>query len=332
MGSFGSCTRFSITVPLEELVDYEEEDSELEADDGDDNSDEEEEEEERIMVKPGPNRPTIVSFLFVGTMDNYERFNDLLYNLNHLVDLNLDCEDYSQEVKNNNVNLERLLESMPHLVYLSICGCDYEGIHLENSKLLRWDLPPYRLQSFTFETNLIDMHKKDHFRIFQRLRGLTSIHIRGYAMYVDGFLKRYMPRGLTWTLEQCCPRLQDFQVYGIIPLELYRLVTPTSISAGVQWLDHDLTSGGQGSLLPPPRLFSNLSTFESKLGPMISSADLSYIQNHCRFLTRVVIDSRFRVDENLDITMAAESLDWYPPPRLLSTSLSQNGEDAALPR
>jgi len=210
---------FRSPVPLADLDDWGEEGSE-------DDSDSDGDYDEKIKVKPGPDRPAMVAFQFTGTMDMLIRFYDILYNLTSLVDLNLNLWEYSQEVKTNDVNVERLLECMPNLSYLSIFNCDYKLPHLQTSALFQPSLPSYRLRTYRFQTNLIDTTKEEYFRLFQRHGNLTSIHIRGYATYVDGFLKRYMPGALTWALRQFCQQLEDFRVDGNIPLELYRLTTP----------------------------------------------------------------------------------------------------------
>ncbi|KAG0049574.1 hypothetical protein BGZ83_005583 [Gryganskiella cystojenkinii] len=309
---------FRSPVPLSRL----ESDNDDQEDDGED--------EEKFVVKPGPNQLKILSFRFSGSVDNFERFYDLLYNLRHLIKLDLSCWEYSQEFKTNDVDLGRLLERMPQLAHLSIYGCGYELMNPSSptSVLYQRDQPHYRLEYFSFQSILLDTTKKEHYRLFRRLGNLTSIRVQGYASYVDRFFDRFVPRNFTWALEQCCPKLKEIQVCGNIPLELYRLSASISTLPETQTkdpststpseLDSELASNlgeqqqGSSSSQPTPRLFSNLSKFEALHSCSISSADLSYLRIHCQFLTHLEIHSNTRLDSNLCNSQAAESSSWYP--------------------
>ncbi|GJJ74107.1 hypothetical protein EMPS_06465 [Entomortierella parvispora] len=154
---------FQSPVPVADLQDYDDQDSEDDSD-----SDGGEGYERRIKVKPEPDRPAIVRFKYTRTMDMLTRFYDILYNLTNLVELELDIWEYSQEVKTNDMNLERLLECTPNL-----------------------DICPYLAAT----TNLIDTSNEEFYRLFQRLGNLTSIHIKGYPAYTNGFLQSYTRGG-----------------------------------------------------------------------------------------------------------------------------------------
>ncbi|KAI1312642.1 hypothetical protein EDD11_002914 [Mortierella claussenii] len=210
-------------------------------------------------VIPGPNRPKIYPFCI---------FDDVVFNLTLLTRLELNWWMYSQEVKTNYMDLNQILENLPSLLHLSLCGCDFD--HVEpTSPMVDPTLSMYRLQSFEFEDNMLDLLRPD-VPLFRRLGRLRSIKIKGNMFYnfvnVQNFKSEWVARSIH---SSCLLNLKTIEIQGIAPLYFYLM--PGCIKES-SWVKRGTTPEEQARLediqksqiLEADEVFPDLKSYVSK--------------------------------------------------------------------
>ncbi|KAF9202269.1 hypothetical protein BGZ49_007553 [Haplosporangium sp. Z 27] len=242
--------------------------------------------DEDIPLVPGPDRPMVRSFKLSGTLDSIQRFNDILFNLTSLTTLDLNWWPYSLEVKTNDMELDRILESLPNLKYLSMRGCDFESI-LPQSPALDSNGAMYKLRRFAFEVDLLSM-PRSFLQFFRRLGNLTTIEVYGY----DQWLEKIDSKAIADILKESCKKVERILTSGLVPLYLY--ILPPSVEVTNLVLRGD-TPSGQRRIEELQRqqceeaeeIFPRLTTFISTLSCILSAEDLRCLSVQAEFLTVV---------------------------------------------
>ncbi|KAF8974824.1 hypothetical protein BGZ46_009700 [Entomortierella lignicola] len=242
--------------------------------------------DEDIPLVPGPDRPMVRSFKLSGTLDSIQRFNDILFNLTSLTTLDLNWWPYSLEVKTNDMELDRILESLPNLKYLSMRGCDFESI-LPQSPALDSNGAMYKLKRFAFEVDLLSM-PRSFLQLFRRLGNLTTIEVYGY----DQWLEKIDSKAIADILKESCKKVERILTSGLVPLYLY--ILPPSVEVTNLVLRGD-TPSGQRRIEELQRqqceeaeeIFPRLTTFISTLSCILSAEDLRCLSVQAEFLTIV---------------------------------------------
>ncbi|KAF9998906.1 hypothetical protein BGZ65_005663 [Modicella reniformis] len=258
-----------------------------------------------VVLKPGSRRATLYSFRFSGTLDSVSRFDEILFNLTSLTRLSLYWWAYSREVKGNIISLDRILETMPHLIHLSVEGCDFEPLKPE-SPLLDQHAPMYRLQTFCFDASLIDC-QESILRIFRRLGHLVAISVYGDKYNATNFVSGFQPQRVGLALQTFCPKLEQIHASGYIPFYFYLFPTSTSLSPiklhGNDQQEHSLLEEQRRQQCEEAfELFPKLKSFSTDHCCILAVEDLRALGVCARFLTHLTLSGMIKPAYNVPLS------------------------------
>ncbi|KAF9142216.1 hypothetical protein BGX30_003147 [Mortierella sp. GBA39] len=200
---------------------------------------------------PGPNRPSLTHFSFVGVDHFGCLLNTILFNLTTTNLTTLELHLVGCGTANMySADMARILDTFVYLKNLSITGNVARYLPPPKVKGDSWqhdetDSSPfsettaaavattttnpaaqshqqYRLETFTFDPRLLTKDGPDVHAIFKRLRNLKRIQIRSSVNYFDCF-SYYSPWVIGQILSRCCPELEAIETWGSVALWFFDL-------------------------------------------------------------------------------------------------------------
>ncbi|KAF9123837.1 hypothetical protein BGW39_008639 [Mortierella sp. 14UC] len=213
----------------------------------------------------GPNRPSLTHFSVVGHHDSGWILDSILYTLKTLTNLKIHFY-FSGTFKMYTVDMDRILETLPHLRHLSIDGHRHRykvatelkddspsssssGITTTSAMdTLAGSWKQHGLESFTFEpTRLMSLKGPDAFTFFRRLGNMRRIQVNAAIPYLNG-RQNGRPWALGQALRRYCPNLEVIETNGPVPLwffdlaivphdRIQHITTMAEESMPLHWLD-----------------------------------------------------------------------------------------------
>ncbi|KAF9138034.1 hypothetical protein BG015_002528, partial [Linnemannia schmuckeri] len=200
------------------------------------------------MAAIGPNRPALTHFSVVGDFESSWLLDTIIYNLatSSLTSLKIKFS-FGPNHKTYTVDLERILETFPHLKDLWIAG--YKHQYKPTGEIEDSDPSTpktattataatsasattdssvgagkqYRLESFTFEpTTLLSRRGPNALIFIRRLGNLKKIGINALMPYLSR-PQNGRPWELGRALQQYCPKLEYIDIDGPVPLWFFDL-------------------------------------------------------------------------------------------------------------
>ncbi|KAH7052515.1 hypothetical protein BKA57DRAFT_455817 [Linnemannia elongata] len=196
----------------------------------------------------GPNRPALTHFSIVGFFESSWLLDSIIFNLATSTLTSIKIQFYfGPSIKTYMVDLERILETFPHLKDLWIAGYKHQykpaGV-IEDSDTsapktattttaatstsvivdsTSGSGKQYHLESFTFEpTTLLSRRGSDAFMFIRRLGNLKRIGVNALMPYFS-----HPQTGRPWelgrALQQHCPKLESIDIDGPVPLWFFDL-------------------------------------------------------------------------------------------------------------
>ncbi|KAG0273051.1 hypothetical protein BGZ95_011154 [Linnemannia exigua] len=187
----------------------------------------------------GPNRPALTHFSYSGSDASWRLFDSILYELTTLVSLDLDFAREGWATEAYTIDMDKILDSFPHLRNLSIVGWmhkygstqttrleDVSHLSLQTSDNGTTNgsggIRQHRLESFTFTSLLMWREGSDAFTFFSRLANLREIVIRSRASSIEA-ARRSRPWTFGRALKRFCPKLESIDSSGQVALWLFDL-------------------------------------------------------------------------------------------------------------
>ncbi|KAK3844566.1 MAG: hypothetical protein J3R72DRAFT_438308 [Linnemannia gamsii] len=187
----------------------------------------------------GTNRPALTHFSIIGFHWSGWMLDTILFTLTTLTSLKIHFY-FSGSLKWYTVDLDRILETLPHLKHLSISGHKHrytsaaefkdgslsspsETSTTSTTHALVGPTKHHCLESFTFEpTKLMSRKGPGAFSFFRRLGNLKRIQVDAAIPYL-----KCRQEGRPWefgqALRQHCPKLETIGIDGPVPLWLFGL-------------------------------------------------------------------------------------------------------------
>lgn len=198
---------------------------------------------------PGPNRPSLTHFSFVG-VDHFGCLLDtILFNLTttNLTTLELHLAGYGTD-KMYSADMARILDTFVYLKSLSITGNMARYLSPPEVKGDTWQLDEtdsspfseatveattttnpaaqnhqqHRLEKFAFDSKMFTKADPDVHAIFKRLGNLKRIQIRSSVKYTECFAY-CSPWAVGRILRQCCPQLEAIETWDPVALWFFDL-------------------------------------------------------------------------------------------------------------
>ncbi|KAK3834687.1 MAG: hypothetical protein JOS17DRAFT_737442 [Linnemannia elongata] len=185
----------------------------------------------------GPNRPSLTHFSIVGHFESSWLLDSIIFNLATSTLTSIKIQFYfGPNIKIYTVDLERILETFPHLKDLWIAGYKHqykpageiEDTATSAPKIATADSTSgsgkqYRLESFTFEpTTLLGRRGLDAFMFIRQLGNLKRIGVNALMPYCSR-----RQTGRPWELGRAfrkyCPKLVSIDIDGPVPLWFFDL-------------------------------------------------------------------------------------------------------------
>ncbi|KAF8942297.1 hypothetical protein BGZ47_006643 [Haplosporangium gracile] len=196
---------------------------------------------------PGPHRPSLTHFSFVGVDHFGCLLNTILFNLTttNLTTLELDLVGQGS-AKVYNADMAKILDTFVYLKNLSITGNivryqvplivkgDFSWQYVEADSSVFSEATattttttgeshqPYRLETFAFDPRLMMKSGQEVYAIFRRLGNLKRIQIRSSVTYFDCY-SYSSPWVVGQILSRCCPNLEAIDTWGPVALWFFDL-------------------------------------------------------------------------------------------------------------
>ncbi|KAF9899974.1 hypothetical protein EC991_008057, partial [Linnemannia zychae] len=191
------------------------------------------------VYSPGPNRPALTHFDFLGTVQLWSLLDSIMYRLTALTSLSLTFDSECPPIEDYCVDLEKILMGFPCLKHLSVTGwCSkyaYENARVQadgdhilplasNNDATAGSraFQQHPLESLVINPYLIWHHAPESYSFIRRLGSLRQLAIKNQRGY-SRTLRRYKPWNFGRAMKQYCPKLEAINLDGAGLLWLFDL-------------------------------------------------------------------------------------------------------------
>ncbi|KAK3844565.1 MAG: hypothetical protein J3R72DRAFT_72292 [Linnemannia gamsii] len=256
-------------------------------------------------IGPGPGRPGLTHFSFIGGQGSERLLDLVMFNLTPttLTTLELDFEIYSG-AQTCTVDVERILTTFPYLKRLSVvgwmvtCAPSVTGL-LEEGEPTRYNRTDgttagsnlkqqHRLESFTMGPLMTERSESYAFTVFRRLNNLKKIVIGSQPSPISNWNGRSRPWAFGRALRQHCPQLESIHICGPVVLWLYDL-----------------------SVLPPGKI-SHLTSLATETMTLSSGSALSTLDNVAQKHSEERLKQRLQEQEQEELLTGKTAEPFFP--------------------